>query len=144
MSIRPPASQRKKPDTLGIVVAIAGIIASAVASLFLIPAFVLLPVVLIWAGVYSFVGGARQRWPWWMLGQWASFSVVLLVTFLADGLRGMALALAPAIAAVLTVVWMGVVGMVVGHKHGWNTPRQGVWADTEESTTAQGQSGGPL
>jgi len=141
----PGRSERRwpRPHFLGFVVLIAGIIASAVASLFLVPALVCLPVVFIWAVVYGFMSRARQRWPWWLLGQWASLSVVLLATLLAYGLRGLDLALAPALAAVVTCVWMGIVGMAAGHKHGWNTPRPGAWADPGQTGTAQEQSGAP-
>lgn len=117
------APRELKPRSLGILVAIVGVLACVAPALFFIPVFGALPVVAAWAWVYGYAGHASDRWPWWVMGQWVSLCGVFVVTLLILGLGLPTLWVAPWIATVMTAVWMVPVGLVTAHRHSWATKR---------------------
>lgn len=124
------------PRSLGIMVAIVGVLACAVPGLFLIPGFGALPVVAVWAWVYGIARDAPGRWPWWVMGQWLSLCVVFVVTLLLLGVGTPTLWVAPWVATIMTAVWMVPVALIVGHRQSWATKRpEEARAETFEAPT---------
>jgi len=101
-----------KPRSLGVLVAIAGVVACALPSLMLFPGIYGLPIVMIWALVYGSFKGARDRWPWWVAGQWLSLCVVFAIILVTFGAGIGTLWGAPVVAAFVTLVWMVPVALI--------------------------------
>ena len=114
-------SRGLSPDPLGIAVAAAGAVASVMLSGLLFSPVVILPLVCAWACVYSYAPRARDRWPWWVLGQWVSLTALQFIRFLSSGMSWTSLGISAGLAAVTTVVWMALVGLYLVQRRSWRT-----------------------
>lgn len=118
-----PLQSRWRPRSIGIIVAVAGVLASLVPIVLLLGGVSSVPVVLVWAGVYGYVPGAKERWPWWVLGQWLSLTAVQAGYLALVGGDWAPFWAAPFGAAITTVIWMGIVGLFAAHTYSWQTLR---------------------
>lgn len=126
---------------LAIVVGGAGLLGSIAPSVLLLNGLYGLPVVLVWALVYGYARNAEGRWPWWVMGQWASLSGVFAVAGLAFGAEGgMHPAFGPLAATVMTVVWMILVGLATVHSRFWFTRRPAEEPLAHGSSNADGST----
>lgn len=122
-----------KPRPIGIVVAVAGLISSLMLGAFLLSPLPMVPLVIVWACVYGYVPGARDRWPWWVLGQWVSLTAMQLTRLLIEGLGWASVWISPVVSGIVTFVWMVLVGLYLVQQRSWRTRRPG---DSFQSSTA--------
>ena len=101
------------------------LVAWPVILVFWYPLWSLTAAVALWALVYALLPRRADRWPWWVLGQWLTLTVVFSNEFFVmEDAIGFIVARAGAISAVLgLMIWMGPVAIAELHRTQWHTRR---------------------
>ncbi|MGV8845697.1 hypothetical protein [Tessaracoccus sp.] len=148
------ASQAKrhgwKPRSPGVQVAVFGVIACLAPGLVFVSGLPALPMVVFWALAYGYLDNARGRWPWWVVGQWASLCSLFAVTLNLDGFEFYLVFGGLFAGTLMTIAWMLPIGLVAIHRFSWATRMpagHGTPAETvttvESDRTARSGSAGP-
>ena len=110
-----------KPRSPAVQVAVFGVIACVVPGGMFVSGLPALPMVVVWAFAYGYLDNAPGRWPWWVLGQWASLSSLFAVTLNLGGFDFYLVFGGLVVGTLMTIAWMLPIGLVAVHRFSWAT-----------------------